>query len=185
MPRRPPAPKEADPPAKEELAGRGGVPEWTPVENMVRSPPDRLPLPGTGLLGWGGYWIVLFARLLAHGCTSPLSRRPSWPLWVPRRWPRRILCQNAPQFTTTHARLLMLLPIAHALARKTAWVVATPARRSCTRRRCNASRHGTISAFAVMTTSTGKAGVTSHAVATSSSALAQHATEKDVSALFV
>ena len=46
-------------------------------------------------------------------------------------------------------------------------------------------QRGTISSFAVTTTSTEKAGVMSHAVATSSSALAQHAMEKDVSALFV
>ena len=52
MPRRPPAPKEADPPAKEELAGRGGVPEWTPVENMVRSTPlPASPLPTVGIRG--------------------------------------------------------------------------------------------------------------------------------------
>ena len=55
MLRKPPTSKEADPPAKEELAGRAGVPEWTPVENMVRSTPlPASPLPTVGIRGLDG-----------------------------------------------------------------------------------------------------------------------------------
>ena len=148
----------------------------------ARAPPP-MPPPIDRRVG-GGWPSLSYGTLM----DASRSRRPQLPLWVPLRWDRRSLHHLkhlALPLTTNAYSWLMLLPQTDALVRKTAWMGATSARRSCTRRRCNALRRGTISAFAVTTTSTEKAGVMSHAVATSSSALAQHAMEKDVSALFV